>query len=139
MGLCGQEKRCWDGFRNIRAMGAVRGSINGMKVTLEFRTVAITELGKNSSVMPVKGQLRGINFRKEKSKNIIRSRRLDSFLDGRGVELGDGFLIIRRGKNTICKERLYFREKFGLEGELFITRTKGSSNISMGGVGRAKG
>ena len=57
-------------------------------------------------------------------------------MDSRGVELGDGFLIIRRGKNTICKERLYFREKFGLEDELFITRTKGDGNISMGWVGR---
>ena len=81
--------------------------------------MARTELGKDSSVMPVKGQLRGVNFRRDKSKNRIRGRRLDSFLDSRGVELGDGFLIIRRGKNTICKERLYFREKFGLEGELF--------------------
>jgi hypothetical protein len=53
--------------------------------------------------------------------------------------MGDGFLIIRMGKNTICKERLYFREKFGLEGELFITRTKGGGNISMGWVSRAKG
>ena len=96
--------------------------------------MARTELGKDSSVMPVKGQLRGVNFRRDKSKNRIRGRRLDSFLDSRGVELGDGFLIIRRGKNTICKERLYFREKFGLEGEFFITRPKGGGGICMGGV-----
>ena len=64
---------------------------------------------------------------------------MGSFLDSRGVDLGDGFLIIRRRKNTICKDRLYFREKFGLEGELFIMRTKGGGNISMGWVSRAKG
>ena len=131
-GIMWTGEKVLDSFRNIRAVGAVRGrgSINGMKVTLEFRTVARTELGKDSSVIP-EGQLRGINFRRDNSKNRIRSRIFDSFLDSRGVKLGDGFLIIRRGKNTICKERLYFREKFGLEGELFITRTKGCGNISM--------
>ena len=101
--------------------------------------MARTELGKDSSVMPVKGQLRGVNFRRDKSKNRIRGRRLDSFLDSRGVELGDGFLIIRRGKNTICKGGLYVREEFGPEGELLVTRTKGGGNSCMGGVGRAKG
>ena len=54
--------------------------------------MARMELAKDSSVMPVKGQLGGINFRRDKSKNRIRGRRLDSFLDSRGVELGDGFL-----------------------------------------------
>ena len=56
-GIMWTGEKVLDGFRNIRAKGAVRGrgSINGMKVTLEFRTVARTELGKDSSVMPVKG------------------------------------------------------------------------------------
>jgi hypothetical protein len=106
--------RFWQGMWQSREhVGAVRGrgSINRMKVTLKFRTVARTELGMDSSVMPVEGQVRGINFRRDNSKNRSRSRTLDSFLDSRGVKLGDGFLIIRRGKNTICKERLYFREK----------------------------
>ena len=49
----------------------------------DFRTVARTELGKDSSVMPVKGQLRGINFRRDKSKNRIRIHKVESqnFLD----------------------------------------------------------
>ena len=61
------EEKVLDGFRNMRAMGKVRGrgSIYGMKVTLESSTVARTEIGKDSSVMPVKGQLRGINFRRD--------------------------------------------------------------------------
>ena len=80
-----------NGYRNIRAVWG-RGSINEMEVTLEFRTVARIELEKNSSVMPVKGQLRGINLRRDISKNRIRSRRMDSFLDSRGVELKDCFL-----------------------------------------------
>ena len=140
-GIVWTGEKVLDGFRNIRAVRAVwgRGSIDGMEVTLEFGTVTRAKLGEGGPVMPGKGQLRGINFRRDMSKNRIRGRRLDSFLDSRGVELGDGFLIIRRGKNTICKERLYFREKFGLEGELFVTRTKRDGNICMGGVGRAKG
>ena len=61
------EEKVLDGFRNIRAMGKVRGrgSIYGMKVTLESRTVTRTELGKDNSVIPLKGQLRGINFRRD--------------------------------------------------------------------------
>ena len=53
----------WGRFQDIRAVRSVsEGSNNGMKTTLEFRTVARTELGKDSSVMPLKGLLVGINF-----------------------------------------------------------------------------
>ena len=129
----------FNGVRDVRAKGAVRGrgSINSKEVILEFRTVARTELGKDCSVMPVKGQLRGINFRRDVSKNWIRSRRLDRFLDSSGLELRDGFLVDRRGKSTICEERFNCREKFRLESGLFTARTRRSSYIGMGGVGRA--
>ena len=55
------------------------------------------------------------------------------------MELGDGFLVIRRGKNIICKERLDCWEKFGLKSGLFGARTRRGGNIRVRGVGRAKG
>ena len=135
----GTGKKVLDSVMDSRAERAVRrkGSINFVEVILEFRAPFGAELGKDCSIVPMEGELRGINFRRGVSKNGIRSRRLYSFLDSRGVELGDGSLIIWRGKNTICQERLYCREKFRLEGGLFVTRTRGSSYIGMGGMGRA--
>jgi len=94
-GWIGPESRkgkiCWivrtgekvlDGFRNIWG----RSSIDGMEVTLEFGTVTRAKLGEGGPVMPGKNQLRGINSRRDISKNRIRGRRLDSFLDSRGVQ-----------------------------------------------------
>ena len=69
-------KKVFNSIRDIGTVGAVRGrgSIDGMEVTLEFRTVARTELGKDGSIMSVEGKFRGINFRRDMSKNWIRGR-----------------------------------------------------------------
>ena len=66
-------------FNSIRDIGTVvavrgRGSIDGVEVALEFRTVARTELGKDCSIMSVEGKFRGINFRRDISKNWIGGR-----------------------------------------------------------------
>lgn len=63
-------------FWNVRTTGTVRGGrgIDFMKVTLKFRTVTRTKLGKDCSVVSRKREFRVINVRRDMSKNGIRSR-----------------------------------------------------------------
>jgi len=69
----GTGKKVLDSVMDSRAERAVRrkGSINFVEVILEFRAPFRAELGKDCSIVPMEGELRGINFRRGVSKNGI--------------------------------------------------------------------